>query len=93
MSTLKFYVFLCIFPIKVFPVKDGSDDNSRKEPNMAEDIVNTFKKPFININQVRNGWSEENLILKIMGTSYDDIEEGGIPYQSSVRSLGFTVNC
>ena len=80
MSTLKFYVFLCIFPIKVFPVKDGSD------------IVNTFKKPFININQVRNGWPEESLILKIMGTSPDNIEEGGTPYQSSVRSFGFIVN-
>ena len=90
--TLNFYVFLCIFPIKVFPVKDGLDENSVKEPHMGGDIVNTFKKPFININQVRNGWPEENLILKIMGTSQDDIEEGGTPYQSSVRSLGFTTH-
>ena len=87
MSTLKFYVFLCIFPIKVFPLKDGSDDNSGKESQspMTGDILNTFNKPIIKINQVRNGWQEKNLILKIMGTSHDDIEEGGTPYQSSVR--------
>ena len=117
MSTLKCYVLLCIFPIKVFPVyediyhadkprkepsnSDGieskstteqSDDKSEKEPHMPGGIVNTFKKPFININQVRNGWPEESLILKIMGTSPDNIEEGGTPYQSSVRSLGFTTH-
>lgn len=49
------------------------------------------RRPFININQIRNGWPEENLILKLMGTSYDDTEEGGIPYQPSVRSIGFNI--
>ena len=71
---------------------EQSDDDSGKQPAMAGDILNTFKKPFININQGRNGWPEENLILKLMGGHSDDIAEGGTPYQLSVRSLGFTRN-
>ena len=69
---------------------EQSDDNSGKQPQMAGDIVNTFKKPFININQGRIGWPEENLIQKLMGISNVDMEEGSTPYKSSVRSFGFT---
>ena len=130
MGTFKFYVYLCIFPFKVFAAEDDSDssktapvyediyydtgmtqdetekqpisdeseskstaeqtnDNSGKQPQTAGDIVNVFKKPFININQDRTGWPEEKLISKLMGNSFAETE-GGNSYQPSVRSFGLT---
>ena len=81
------------------PVSEGSeskstaqqtDDNSGKQTQSAGDIVNVFKKPFINLNQDRRGWPEEKLIFKLMGSSFAEIE-GGNSYQPSVRSFGFII--
>ena len=67
---------------------EQTNDNSGKQPQTAGDIVNVFKKPFININQDRTGWPEEKLISKLMGNSFAETE-GGNSYQPSVRSFGF----
>ena len=81
------------------PVSEGSeskstaqqtDDNSGKQTQSAGDIVNVFKKPFINLNQDRRGWPEEKLIFKLMGSSFAETEAGN-SYQPSVRSFGFTI--
>ena len=66
-----------------------TDDNTGKQSQSAGDIVNVFKKPFINLNQDRRGWPEEKLIFKLMGRSFAETE-GGNSYQPSVRSFGFT---
>ena len=68
---------------------EQTNDNSGKQPQTAGDIVNVFKKPFININQDRTGWPEEKLISKLMGNSFAETE-GGNSYQPSVRSFGLT---
>ena len=67
---------------------EQTNDNSGKQTQTAGDIVNNFKKPFININQDRTGWPEEKLISKLMGNSFAETE-GGNSYQPSVRSFGF----
>ena len=66
-----------------------TDDNTGKQTQSAGDIVNVFKKPFINLNQDRRGWPEEKLIFKLMGSSMAETEAGNA-YQPSVRSFGFT---
>lgn len=72
------------------PTEQQTDDNSGKQSQSAGDIVNVFKKPFINLNQDRRGWPEEKLIFKLMGSSFAETE-GGNSYQPSVRSFGFTI--
>ena len=79
------------------PVSEGSESKSTaqqidtgKQSQSAGDIVNVFKKPFINLNQDRRGWPEEKLIFKLMGSSFAETE-GGNSYQPSVRSFGFTI--
>ena len=70
-------------------ISEQPNDNPGKQPQTAGDIVNNFKKPFININQDRTGWPEEKLISKLLGKSFAETE-GGNSYQSSVRSFGLT---
>ena len=71
---------------------EQNDANSGKQPQMAGDIVNTFKKPFISLNQGRIGWPEEELIEKLMGISHVDMAEESISYKPSVRLFGFTTH-
>ena len=77
------------------PISDGSESKSSQDfttehrPQMAGAIGNTFKKPFINLNQERTGWPEEKLISKLMGNTFAETEEGN-SYQPSVRSFGLT---